>query len=86
MGWGVNDYPCPPPEAPWPTCPESGFETEFYLATNKFEIIGCEDCIEPEWVNMVCPICQKEVEEVYKKDGEIVACEYCIRYLDAWNI
>lgn len=46
MGWGVHDYPGPPPEKANPVCPVCGCECEkFYLSLNR-EIIGCNECIE----------------------------------------
>lgn len=48
MGWGVHDYPGPPPEKPMPVCPVCGSECEeFYLdSVNNHEIVGCDVCIE----------------------------------------
>lgn len=45
MGWGVHDYPGPPPEKPVPVCPVCGMECEtLYLDMNRNRI-GCENCI-----------------------------------------
>ena len=44
MGWGVNDYPGPPPEKPVPVCPVCGMECDtFYLDSNQNRV-GCENC------------------------------------------
>ena len=45
MGWGVHDYPGPPPEEPMPVCPCCGEEcSTIYLDTNN-NPIGCDNCI-----------------------------------------
>ena len=46
MGWGVHDYPTPPPEPPAPTCPVCGQECEVLYKNRYGEIIGCDDCID----------------------------------------
>lgn len=52
MGWGVHDYPEPPPEPPRPTCPVCGSECEFfYRRLFTDEILGCDNCIVEEDVN-----------------------------------
>ena len=46
MGWGVHDYPGPPPEKPLPVCPECHEECYTYYRNRAGEIIGCENCID----------------------------------------
>lgn len=46
MGWGVHDYPSPPPEKPMPVCPVCGWECKtIYLNVNR-NPIGCDNCID----------------------------------------
>lgn len=46
MGWGVNDYPGPPPEKYTTVCPVCGTENVdvFYEDMNG-DIVGCDECI-----------------------------------------
>lgn len=46
MGWGVHDYPEPPPEPPRPTCPVCGQECDTYYRGADGAIIGCDVCID----------------------------------------
>lgn len=45
MGWGVHDYPGPPPEEPLPTCPVCGEECDTIYLNADREAVGCENCI-----------------------------------------
>lgn len=40
---------------------------------------------DPESYNPVCPVCRKECEHYYVSDGEIVGCENCIEFKDAYE-
>lgn len=46
MGWGVHDYPGPPPEDPMPVCPECGEECDTLYRDRTGQIVGCENCID----------------------------------------
>ena len=46
MGWGVHDYPSPPPEEPMPECPVCGAETDTFYRDKWGNIVGCEDCVD----------------------------------------
>ena len=53
MGWGVHDYPGPPPEAPTPepVCPRCLREfNKLYRDRASREVLGCDVCIEEIWV------------------------------------
>ena len=43
MGWGVNDYPGPPPEIQMPICPICGQETDTFYRNAYGEIVGCDN-------------------------------------------
>ena len=50
MGWGVNDYPGPPPEAPVPVCPVCGAECEeVYIENYTGNVVCCDVCLEKEF-------------------------------------
>lgn len=34
----------------------------------------------------VCPVCGMECETIYYQDLDIVGCEECITWRDAWNV
>lgn len=39
---------------------------------------------EPKWPH--CPVCGKECEEIYTNDdGEIFACDECVKIKNAWE-
>ena len=40
---------------------------------------------EKEYDPPVCPVCGKECDTVYKRDGEILGCDVCVRSYDAWE-
>lgn len=44
MGWGVHDYPEPPPYTV-PVCPICGEETDTLYADKDGEIVGCDNCV-----------------------------------------
>ena len=46
MGWGVRDYPTPPPEPPIPTCPVCGQECDVIYVDIYDTAVGCDMCIE----------------------------------------
>lgn len=46
MGWGVTDYPGPPPEEPLPICPVCGAETDTFFQDKYGDIVGCDECIK----------------------------------------
>jgi transposase len=46
MGWGVHDYPAPPPEPPAPTCPVCGQECETIVLDVYGDAVGCMECIK----------------------------------------
>lgn len=46
MGWGVHDYPDPPPEEPMPICPVCGAETDTFFQDKYGDIVGCDECIK----------------------------------------
>lgn len=46
MGWGVHDYPGPPPEDPMPVCPFCGEECETVYLDVNHNVIGCNNCIQ----------------------------------------
>lgn len=51
MGWGVHDYPGPPPEKPVPVCPVCGNECETVYIDQNGNVVCCDVCIEKEfWV------------------------------------
>lgn len=45
MGWGVNDYPGEPKQAPIPKCPVCGMETDTFYKDAYGDIVGCDNCI-----------------------------------------
>jgi len=46
MGWGVHDYPGPPPEGPVPHCPVCGEWCDRIYRNGAGEIVGCDVCLE----------------------------------------
>jgi len=46
MGWGVNDYPDPPQEGPFPICPVCGAETDTLYMDRHGDIFGCDECVK----------------------------------------
>lgn len=52
MGWGVHDYPEPPPEPPAATCPVCGAECQYlYRRLCTDDILGCDECVVEEDAN-----------------------------------
>ncbi len=45
MGWGVHDYPGPPPEEPFPRCPVCGAETDTLYTNIDGDVVGCDECV-----------------------------------------
>lgn len=43
MGWGVKDYPSPPPVQPLPICPCCGQETDTFFRDVYGNIVGCDN-------------------------------------------
>lgn len=98
MGWGVHDYPGPPPEEPMPICPVCGWETDTLIRDKYGEFVGCDncgclDCLDAwdyaeDGKEPVCPVCGKVTDTLYRsKDGQIVGCDNigCLQWVDAWD-
>ena len=50
------------------------------------ECNGCMDC-KGEDKQYFCPICGEEVDALYvSADGDIVGCDNCISYKEAWEV
>lgn len=69
MGWGVHDYPGPPPEPDKvPICPVCGAETDTLIATKDFEIVGCSECIRHldawDYIDEMYRTCEVEDERI----------------------
>lgn len=46
MGWGVHDYPGPPPETPVPVCPVCNSECEEVYLNENGEVVCCNNCLD----------------------------------------
>lgn len=32
-----------------------------------------------------CPECDRETDKFYKRDGEVIGCDNCVKSVDAWE-
>ena len=47
---------------------------------NRYGTLATEDEKEP-----VCPVCGKECDTLFKRNGEVVGCEMCVKAVDAYE-